>query len=179
MNIRTLLYAVTLATGFTATSAQLNIGNNFTKDAFDKLSGALSAVECEDETRAGAQCMLTPFSGTYVCRKFGSIFGGTVEHTMCAQNVVEGFTLGVKDDQCGCCANEDGEKVCPPICTTACTCDEGKVSVDVHVLGFIKFKRCVTNGWAKHSTTWGNAVKCTETCEDVTDESTVEDGDGQ
>ena len=170
MNIRTLLHLVALAAGFTSTSAQFSF-KNATQDAFDAVSGALSAVECSDETRANSQCKIAPFSGTYVCRKFGSIFGGAVENTVCSQNVVEGFTLGVKTDRCGCCPGEDGAPKCPVVCT--CECGEGKVMVDVQVLSFIKFSRCVTNGWSQHTTAWGNAVKCTEECPDESTDDAV------
>ena len=174
MNLRTLISFVALATSFTTGSAQLPIGN-YTKAALEGLGDALSAVECSDDTRSQAQCNFAPFSGTFVCRKFGSIFGNSVEHTMCSQNIVQGLTLGLKEDTCGCCPDENGVPSCPEVCT--CVCGEGKVSVDVQVLGFLKFSRCVTNGWASHSTAWGNAVKCSATCESTEGSDGTDGGD--
>ena len=142
-----------------ASAQQLDVpGADVAGQLFSNFTGALRSVECTDETRADNQCNVAPFSGVFVCRKFGSIFGGTIEHTVCSRNIVEGFTLGLQEDKCGCC-----EPGCNEVCT--CACGEGKVEVDVHILGFVKFSRCMTNGWASHATAWGNAAKCSTACQ--------------
>jgi hypothetical protein len=116
----------------------------------------VSAVECDEVTRAESQCALAPFSGTFVCRKFASIFGFSYERTVCAQNVVQGLTMGLKSDVCGFCPKEGAS---PDTCT--CICGDNKVLVRTTMaFGAVKFDRCVTNGWSQHMTAWGNAVEC-------------------
>lgn len=179
MNLRSLFYVFTLAIIFVGTSADdsgaddgegtldtvLGGIGDFTKDVTSTLTGALSSVECSAETRAEAGCNNSPFTGTFVCREFASLFGNTIQHTVCARNVVEGLTFGLKSDTCGCCENEEGNgNSCPGACT--CACGEGKVSVDFQILGFIKFNQCMTNNQAAHAVNWGNAARCAEVCED-------------
>jgi len=157
MSMKTLIYIATLAAVLSSASAQLGFLENLpnqTKSALDAVGTSLSAVECTEETRSGAQCMLAPFSGTYVCRKFGSLLGAEVQHTVCATNVVQGLTLGLNNDVCGCCNGS-----CADVCT--CACEEGKVLINIATFfGLVNRQQCVTNGFSQHATAWGNAATC-------------------
>ena len=132
---------------------------NFTSNVADRVSDALSAVECDDDTRATNQCNLTPFRGTYVCRPVATLFGQQIKQTVCARNIIQGFTLGSVDDTCGCCE----ETGCPVVC--GCPCGENRVVVKASLLfGFINTARCVTNGWSQHLQAWvpGEGMQCVE-----------------
>jgi hypothetical protein len=155
-----LLHILALFATFTVTSAQLpqlNFGN-LTSTALATFGDSLNNVPCGESTRAQAQCNLAPFSGTFVCREFGSIFGNPVRRTVCVRNIVQGFTLGLKSDVCGFCPEEGAA---PEVCT--CVCDEGKVLVEFSFL-FFKRQLCVSNGFSQHATAFGNAASCVEEC---------------
>jgi hypothetical protein len=93
-------------------------------------------------------------NGTFVCRESFSILNGKSRHTFCARNIIQGLTMGLEGDECGCC---DGE--CPEPC--GCSCGEGRVWIQVTTFfGLINMQRCVTNGLSQHATAWGNAATC-------------------
>jgi hypothetical protein len=153
MSVKFVLQILALVASFTSSSAQIV---NFTLSALEVAGSVVNAVECDDVTRAESQCALTPFSGTFVCRTFGSLLGYTYRRTVCTQNVLQGVTLGLTSDVCGFCPEEGSA---PETCT--CICAENKVLVRATMaFGAIKLNRCVTNGMSQHMTAWGNAVQC-------------------
>lgn len=153
MNFKLLLQILALVASFNASSAQIA---NFTLGVLEAAGNIVNAVECDEVTRAESQCALAPFSGTFVCRTFGSIFGISYRRTVCAQNVIQGLTMGLTSDVCGFCPEEGAA---PETCT--CVCADNKVLVRTNmVFGAVKFDRCVTDGWSQHMTAWGNAVEC-------------------
>lgn len=139
----------------------------------------MTSVDCDADTRATAQCNLAPFEGTYVCRNIASIFGTQIQSTVCARNIIQGFTLGAKADVCGCCAATG----CPKTCDCPCGNNMDKVLVSAKVLfGLIDTKRCVTNGWSQHLQAWSSgSVSCiagsSEQCLEWDTETEGETGD--
>ena len=154
VNKRGIVYLLTLAlVALTGANAQFfDRVRNVTNIA----GNILSAVDCNAQVQAEAQCNLAPFSGTFVCREFASFLGYASRRTVCARNIINGLTLGLESDQCGCC---DGD--CPEPC--GCPCGENRVWVEVRMMfGLLNFQRCMTNGMSQHATAWGDSAKCVD-----------------
>ena len=133
--------------------------SNFTTGVIDRLGETLTSVDCDDDTRANSQCNLAPFRGTYVCRPVASLFGREIKQTVCARNIIQGFTLGSVEDTCGCCP----ETGCPKVC--GCPCGDNRVVVKASMFfGRYNPTRCVTNGWSQHLQAWipGSAYECVD-----------------
>ncbi|CAB9517141.1 expressed unknown protein [Seminavis robusta] len=162
MSFKTILYVLALLASVSSTSAQLPSINfdfaNATSGVIDELGVALSNVQCAEDTRAESQCNKAPFSGTYVCREFGTLFGSSVKRSICATNIVQGLTLGLSTDTCGPCPD-----TAPQVCQ--CACGDNKVMVKgTFFFGRVNLNRCVTNGLSQHMTAWGGAVSCDDGC---------------
>jgi len=123
------------------------------------LGEAVTSVNCSAEVRAENQCNLAPFTGTWVCREYGSLLGNTYSQTICAQNILPGFTVALNGDTCGCCPDTG----CPKTCGCPCEDDPERVMVKVKMLfGLVETERCVTNGWSQHIQAWTGESECIE-----------------